>query len=157
MGGRYTSRATEARRVNLLWESMPMNRIDIPAGTARTQFRENNTLGFSLPNQPDRYRMPRVQVQIPLFVYGHISRNTPFHEEARTIAIDARGGLICMQTIVEPGQRLFVTNEANEQMQECAVVFADLQMGSGIAVEIEFPIPTSQFWHDLEIGKTFQS
>jgi hypothetical protein len=132
-----------------------MNRFNIALDSAKTPFGGKVPIDFVLPKQADRNWTPRVHVQLPMFVYGYISGNTPFHEGARTIAIDARGGLICMQTIVEPGQRLFVIDEANERTQECAVVFAGMQMGSGIAVEIEFPAPMSQFWHDLEIGKTF--
>jgi hypothetical protein len=134
-----------------------MNRSEMATDSVISGWGKKRAIDFVFPNQADRHRVPRVHVQIPMFVYGYVSGNAPFHEEARTIAIDARGGLICMQTIVEPGQRLFVVNEANEQTQECAVVFADMEMGSGIAVEIEFPLPVSQFWQDLEIGKTLHS
>ena len=129
----------ELLQANRQCEDETMNRSEMTTDSAISRLGKRRTLDFVLSNQADRYRMPRVQVQIPMFVCGHVSGNIPFHEEARTIAIDARGGLICMQTIVEPGQRLFVINEANERTQECAVVFADMQMGSGIAVEIEFP------------------
>ena len=70
------------------------------------------------------------------------------------VAIDAQGGLIWMQTAVRPGQRLLVTNEANERMQECLVIFADTRLARGIAVAFRFSTPVSKFWHNLEIGKT---
>jgi hypothetical protein len=134
-----------------------MSLLDNAIQSVKARFKEKKTLGFALPKQAVSNRTPRVQAQIPMFVYGYRSGNIPFHEEARTIAIDSHGGLICMQTAVEPGQRLFVINEANERTQECAVVYADAYMGNVIAVEIEFSTPMSQFWHDLEIGKTFRS
>jgi len=105
--------------------------------------------------QADRRREPRVHVQIPVFVYGYASGDVPFHEEACTICINAHGGLIRMQTAVQPGQRLLLTNRGNERTQECGVVFTEERFMLGIAVAFEFPASIPQFWHDLEIGKTF--
>jgi hypothetical protein len=103
----------------------------------------------------ERRRASRVQVQIPMFVYGYASGDVPFHEEACTISINAHSGLIRMQTAVQPGQRLLLTNRGNDRTQECGVVFTEESFMLGIAVAFEFPIFVPQFWHDLDIGKTF--
>jgi hypothetical protein len=136
-----------------------MNTVDgatIAFDSAKARIEEKRTRDFVLARQAHRPRTPRIYVQIPMFIYGYVPGDVPFHEGARTIAIDAKGGLIYMRTAVQPGQRLFVTNEANERTQECAVVFADTRLARGIAVEFEFSIPMPQFWHNMEIGKTIQ-
>jgi len=87
-----------------------------------------------------------------MYVYGYTSGDIPFYEEARTMAINAHGGLLCMQTPVKAGQRLLVINRGNEQTQECVVVFVEKRLARGVAVAFQFPTPMSQFWQDLEIG-----
>ena len=113
---------------------------------------DSKTAGLGAIEQVDRRRTPRIQVQIPMFVYGYASRSVPFYEEARTMTINAHGGLLCMQTAVQPGQRLLVINVGNERTQECVVVFVEARLARGIAVAFEFPTSMSQFWHNLEIG-----
>ena len=63
------------------------------------------------------------QIKLPLFVYGYGADGDPFYEHAHTIATNARGGLISMNTPVQPGQRLLITNKENECSQECVVEF----------------------------------
>jgi hypothetical protein len=121
---------------------------------ARAGCKTSKTAGPGATGQAERRRTPRTAVHIPLFVYGYASADVPYHEEASTITINAQGGLICMQTEVQLGQRLLVTNKANERVQECVVVFVGAQLAAGIAVAFEFPIPMPQFWHDLQIDKS---
>lgn len=102
---------------------------------------------------PDRRVTPRVFVHIPLFVYGHTQAGDPFHEEARTISINGAGGLISMSSRVEPGQRLAVTNQGNEQTEQCIVVSVVAGASDGSNIALKFPTPMPQFWRGLEIGK----
>jgi len=102
---------------------------------------------------PDRRVTPRVFVHIPLFVYGHTQAGDPFHEEARTISINGAGGLISMSSRVEPGQRLAVTNQGNEQTEQCIVVSVVAGASDGSNIALKFPTPMPQFWRRLEIGK----
>jgi len=102
---------------------------------------------------PDRRVTPRVYVHIPLFVYGHTQAGDPFHEEARTISINGAGGLISMSSRVEPGQRLAVTNQGNEQTEQCIVVSVVAGASDGSNIALKFPTPMPQFWRGLEIGK----
>jgi len=106
------------------------------------------------PARPERRATVRTYVQIPLFVYGYPPEGEPFYEEVTTIAINADGGLISMETVVRPGQLMLVTNKGNEQAQQCIVVSVVARLGNKLDVEIKFPIPTPQFWRDVEIGKS---
>lgn len=102
---------------------------------------------------PDRRVTPRVYVHIPLFVYGRTPSGDPFHEEARTISINGAGGLISMSSRVQPGQRLAVTNQGNDQTEQCTVVSVVAGSADGSDIALKFPAPMPQFWRGLEIGK----
>ena len=94
----------------------------------------------------------RIAVHLPLFIYGSLLGGDPFYEETFTISINETGGLIWMASSVEPGQRIMVTNQANDQTQECVVVSVVAQP-AGSYVAFRFSTPMPQFWHGLEIGK----
>lgn len=94
------------------------------------------------------------QVKLPLFVYGYGPDGTPFYEQAQTIATNARGGLISMQTPVQLGQRLLITNKENECSQECVVEFLGAHLSRGVDVAFEFSVPTPHFWGIAESTET---
>ena len=100
--------------------------------------------------RPERRRAARLNVQVPLFVYGYTPEGDPFYEDARTIAINTHGGLIFMPTIVRPGQRLLVTKEGDEQAKECIVLSVRARLAQGADVALEFPTPIPYFWGNWE-------
>jgi hypothetical protein len=102
----------------------------------------------------ERRRTPRVYVHIPIFVYGHTPEGDPFHEETWTISINGGGGLISMSSRVQPGQRLAVTNQGNDQTEQCIVVSVTAGWTDGGKIALKFPTPMPQFWRQLEIGKS---
>ena len=77
-------------------------------------------------------------MKLPLFVYGYGPDGDPFYEHAHTIATNERGGLISMNTPVQPGQRLLITNKENECSQECVVEFLGARLARGVDVAFEF-------------------
>jgi hypothetical protein len=94
----------------------------------------------------------RTNAQLPLFIYGSLPGGDPFYEETFTISVHETGGLIWMASRVESGQRIMVTNQANDQTQECAVVSIVAQP-AGSYVAFRFSASAPQFWHGMEIGK----
>ena len=94
------------------------------------------------------------QAKLPLFVYGYGPDGAPFYEQAYTIATNARGGLMSMQTSVQPGQRLLITNKENERSQECVVEFLGARLARGVDVGFEFSEAAPQFWATGEIHAT---
>jgi hypothetical protein len=93
----------------------------------------------------------RIDAHLPLFIYGYLGSD-PFYEETFTISINGTGGLILMANRVQPGQRIMVTNQGNDQTQECVVVSVATQP-AGSYVAFKFPTPMPQFWHGLQLGK----
>lgn len=101
----------------------------------------------------DRRGTRRVSVHIPLFVYGHTPGGDPFYEETYTISVNGDGGLISMTSPVRPGQRLVVTNQGNDQTEQCVVVSVRAHATDRSNIALKFPAPTPHFWRGLEIGK----
>jgi hypothetical protein len=116
----------------------------------RAERKATKTVGESSVGYTERRMTSRIYVRIPLFIYGRSSAGDPFYEETYTIAVNGCGGLISITSGVRPGQRLVVTNEGNDQTQECIVVSVRPHHGH---VALRFPNPMPQFWRELEIGK----
>ena len=100
----------------------------------------------------DRRATSRIDVHVPLFIYGSLLGGDPFYEETFTLSISGTGGLIFLASGVQPGQRIMVTNQGNDQTQECVVVSVAAQR-EGSYVAFRFSTPSPQFWHGLQIGK----
>ncbi len=124
------------------------------AGLLRSTRKDTKTVGASAIRLSDRRMTRRIYVDIPLFIYGYTPDGSPFYEETCTIAINEGGGLISVTSGVQAGQPLVVTNEGNEQTQECVVVSVEAQHTHGCHVAFKFPTPMPQFWRELEIGKS---
>jgi hypothetical protein len=119
----------------------------------RAKPKDTETPGVSTLSHTERRGTGRIHVHIPLFIYGHTPGGTPFYEEAHTIVINGAGGLISTTSSVQPGQRLVVTNEGNDQTQECVVVSVRAKLAHSSHIALKFPTPMPQFWRGLEIGR----
>lgn len=58
-----------------------------------------------------------------------------------------------METGVQLGQRLLVTNQKNESELPCIVVFVGARLGGGIDVAFSFTAAMPYFWRTLRAGK----
>lgn len=121
-----------------------------PVGKFRGRRTPRDTGGEVTENQETQPPVEIAQMNLPLFIYGYWPDGTPFYEEARTIATNSRGGLISMQTVVQPGQRLLITNKENECSQECVVEFLGAKLARGVDVAFEFSVPAPEFWSAAE-------
>jgi len=101
-----------------------------------------------VPIRPERRRTPRRHLPIPLFVYGHTPEGNPFYEETFTSAVNVHGGSMRMETSVQLGQRLLVTNEKNDCAQPCIVVFVETRTGCGVDVAFSFTAAMPYFWRN---------
>jgi len=113
---------------------------------------ELKTVELYTPILPERRRTPRRQVPIPLFVYGYTAEGHPFYEDTSTIAVNVHGGSMRMETRVQLGERLLVTNRRNGRMQPCIVVFLMARAGGGLEVAFSFTAAMPYFWQNLERG-----
>ncbi len=97
--------------------------------------------------ESDRRRSPRLDLQVPVFVYGHASDDEPFYEETKTLQVNVHGGLIALAMGVKRGQRLLLANGVTEKEQECHVVhLGPKHFNRKTNVAIEFMQPVRDFW-----------
>src|SRR4029077_13688235 len=123
------------------------------AGSFLAKRTDSSTAKMPAADPPDRRGTRRASVQIPVFVYGRTLGGDPFHEETYTILVNGNGGLISMSSRVRPGQRLVVTNQGNDQTEQCVVVSVGARATDRSNIALKFPASTPRFWRGLEIGQ----
>jgi hypothetical protein len=95
---------------------------------------------------PGRRRSMRVLLSVPIQVRGKNAQNQDFTEETRTLVVNAHGALISLSAQVVVDQKVFVSNSATHQTQECRVVyFGNMQAGKA-QMGVEFMTPSPAFW-----------
>jgi hypothetical protein len=114
---------------------------------------EPKATGSCSPIRAERRRTPRNHSPIPLFVYGHKPDGQPFYEESFTTAVNVHGGSMHLETSVQLGQRLLVTNRQNECTQPCIVVFVGARLAGGVDVAFSFTAAMPYFWNDPRLAK----
>jgi hypothetical protein len=67
----------------------------------------------------------RVLLSVPISVRGKTVQNRDFDEETRTLVVNAHGALISLAAPVVAKQRIFVSNNATQQTQECRIVYLE--------------------------------
>ena len=100
----------------------------------------------SWATDPRRRRSMRVLLSVPIQVRAKNAQNQDFIEETRTLVVNAHGALISLSAQVVVNQKVFVSNSATHQTQECRVVyFGNLQAGKA-QMGVEFLTPSPAFW-----------
>jgi len=100
----------------------------------------------SWATDPGRRRSMRVLLSVPIQVRGKNAENQDFTEETRTLVVNAHGALISLSAQVVVNQKVFVSNSATHQAQECRVVyFGNMQAGKA-QMGVEFLTPSPAFW-----------
>ena len=96
---------------------------------------------------PDRRRSRRWSLEVAVYVYGHGAGTETFHEEARTLHVNANGALLLLSVPVKKGQSLLLTNQLTQKEQDCRVVFLGTRRSSTVEAGIEFPLTNPGFWN----------
>lgn len=106
------------------------------------------------PNEvPDRRRSRRWILDASVFVYGHGPEKEPFHEEARTLNVNANGALLLLSAPVCTGQRLLLTNQLTQKEQDCRVIFLGAERVEQIEAGIAFPEANPEFWQSISASE----
>lgn len=96
---------------------------------------------------PERRGSPRIEMRVPVFIYGHGGEaREPFHEETTSIVVNANGGLVTLKSRVGFGQRLLLTNAGTHEERQCRVVRFDAAETLHAVVAIAFSEPSPDFW-----------
>jgi hypothetical protein len=94
----------------------------------------------------ERRRSKRFVQRVRVFAYSHAPDESPFHEEATTLEVSAHGGLLALGAEVCVGQKLLLTNIANQEERECRVVRFGRKHYQKGDVAVEFAQSAPDFW-----------
>ena len=85
-------------------------------------------------------------MQVSVRIYGVDAQGKPFDEEAATLAINAHGALVLLQSRVTTGSLLTLRNNTTKEEQECNVAFLGPVRGNKAEIGLEFSARRPQFW-----------
>lgn len=91
-------------------------------------------------------RSPRLELSVPVLVYGHATDDTPFHDITRTISVSTHGALVILDAAVHRGQSVLLANCKTKAEEECRVVYVGPESGGKTAVGIAFRRSAVSFW-----------
>ena len=94
----------------------------------------------------NKRRSSRVFIRMSVWAKGRNRDGRSFREQARTIVLNAHGGLLYLNQPLEMGAEVVITNPATEEEQECRVVFLGESTEKGQRVGVEFLTPAPHFW-----------
>jgi len=85
-------------------------------------------------------------LQMPLVVHTENIDRQAVTGEARTMVVNAHGGLMKLKMELKVGQPIVVVNPANHEQQSSRVVRVDDTDPEFFAVAFEFDSPAPKFW-----------
>jgi hypothetical protein len=99
-----------------------------------------------IKNPADTRRTHRVQIAIPVLVYGNGDSGDSLNETTQTRVVSATGGLILLTSDVVIGQKLLLININTEEEIICTVATLLDDADGKVAVGIVFDRPSPRFW-----------
>jgi hypothetical protein len=91
-------------------------------------------------------RSQRVQIAIPVFVYGNDPSVDPLQETTHTKVVNAKGGSIFLTSKVVVGQKLLLVNMKSQEEINCTVATLHDEAKEMVEVGIVFDRPAPRFW-----------
>lgn len=93
-----------------------------------------------------RRRSMRVLLSVPITVTGKNTSNQDFHEDTRTLVVNAHGALISLAARVAAAQEVTLANKATQHIQKCRIVYVGAAQAGKAQMGIEFVKPSRTFW-----------
>jgi hypothetical protein len=97
-------------------------------------------------NPVARRRSQRVLMQVAVRISGQDSQGEPIEEETETLAINAHGALVLLQSRLTSGSKVLLQHKKTEEEQECHVVFLGPVRSGKAEIGLEFSSPRPTFW-----------
>lgn len=85
-------------------------------------------------------------MQVAVRVRGKDAQGKAFEEEASTLAINAHGALVLLQTRLTSGSSVLLQHKQTQEEQECHVVFLGPVRSGQAEIGLEFSEPRPTFW-----------
>jgi len=100
----------------------------------------------STGNPTVRRRSQRVLMQVAVRVRGKDAQGNSFEEETETLAINAHGALILVNSRVTSGSTMLMQHKRTQEEQECHVVFLGPVRAGKVEIGLEFSEARPTFW-----------
>jgi len=97
-------------------------------------------------SQAGQRRSERIFMDLPILVSGESADHRAFLEETFTVTVSAHGALMMLATKVALGQKLMLTNPANQGRREVRVAYLGPPHAGLSQVAVEFARPAPDFW-----------
>jgi len=101
---------------------------------------------MSTPWIHEERRSPRLELFVPVLVYGYANDDTPFHDTTRTLSVSTHGALVILDAAVQRGQPILLANCKTEAEEECRVVYVGPESDGKRTVGIAFRRSAVSFW-----------
>lgn len=92
-------------------------------------------------------RSKRLQLSIPVRVYGRTANNRPFRCVTETNAVSVHGGLLALHAKLTRGQMVLLVNAITEEERKCHVVYVESKLWGKRKIGLEFMSSGGDFWH----------
>jgi hypothetical protein len=97
-------------------------------------------------DERNRRRSERVVLQVLVVVSARMPDGKHVNEEARTVVVNAHGGLLNVATEIMAGQRVLLSNPKTQMAEGCRVVRAEKSGDGHYSIAFEFERPAPKFW-----------
>ena len=94
----------------------------------------------------NRRRSERVMLHMPVQVLAENEERQQIRVEAKTLVVNAHGGLMKMKDHLHVGQSFLLTNPATGSEMSCRVVRVDESGVEDFHIAFEFDRPAPKFW-----------
>jgi len=142
--------------VSRIWDAMMESERERARASGRSRGAKEAAKETRRPKSDgsERRKSKRWKQPVPVLIYGSDAEKQPFHEKAETIDINDDGCLLTIESIVSPGQHLFLANLRNRAERECVVIHAGKRTNGKSRVGVNFLRPLrdsslpgpSDFW-----------
>jgi hypothetical protein len=100
-----------------------------------------------MPTAPkNRRRSARLDLRIPVRIYGRTPDGRPFRDLTETQSVNAYGTRVCFSHLVTPGQSVLLVHGITEEEKECHIVYVKPEKKGKWQVGLEFVRPNGNFW-----------
>jgi PilZ domain-containing protein len=93
-----------------------------------------------------RRRSQRVLMQVAVRISGQDTQGKAIEEETETLAINAHGALVLLQSRLTSGSKVLLQHKRTQEEQQCHVVFLGPVRGGKAEIGLEFSDPRPTFW-----------
>src|ERR1700674_257673 len=101
---------------------------------------------YNTINPVARRRSQRVLMQVAVRISRQDCQGKAIEEETETLAINAHGALVLLQTRLTSGSKVLLQHKRTEEEQQCHVVFLGPVRGGKAEIGLEFSDPRPTFW-----------